>query len=169
MHKLLGEHYGLYFKDYHGLDSVYLRYFNVYGPRQLPDSPYSGVISIFMDQLRRGQPGVIFDDGLQSRDFVYVDDVVRANLAAAELPGISGESFNVGQGNATAILDLYNILADLAGARNLGPVFAPPRPGDIRHSAGSVEKAGRLLGFRAETPLAVGLGHTWDWFKGLFR
>ncbi len=165
LHKLLGEHYGLFFHEYRGLESVYLRYFNVYGPRQLPDSPYSGVISLFMDRLRRGEPGLIFDDGLQTRDFVYVGDVVRANLAAAERPGVAGEAFNIGCGRATTIGELYRLLAGLAGRPDLAPSFLPPRPGDIRHSRGPVEKAARNLGFRAEVALAEGLAQTWGWFN----
>lgn len=165
LHKLLGEHYGLFFNQYRDLETVYLRYFNVYGPRQLPDSPYSGVISLFMDKLCHSERGLIFDDGSQTRDFVYVDDVVRANLAAAVRPGIAGESFNVGSGRATSILDLYRLIASLAGREELEPVFAPPRAGDIRHSFGPVDKARRLLGYEAETDLAEGLERTWRWFS----
>ena len=165
LHKLLGEHYGLFFDQYRSLESVYLRYFNVYGPRQLPDSPYSGVISLFMDRLSRSEAGLIFDDGLQTRDFVYVDDVVRANLLAASTPGISGEAFNIGRGRATTILELYRLLAGLAGKPALEPRFAPPRAGDIRHSFGPVDKAADRLGFRAEVDLEAGLDRTWSWFS----
>ena len=164
MHKLLGEHYGLFFHQHRHLESVYLRYFNVYGPRQLPDSPYSGVISLFFNQLGRGEPVTIFDDGWQSRDFVYVADVVRANLSAAVQPGVSGLTFNIGSGQVTAIIDLYNHLAALAGRSGLAPRFASPRPGDIRHSSGPVDRANRLLGFQAEISLADGLARTWEWF-----
>ena len=165
LHKLLGEHYGLFFSQHRGLETVFLRYFNVYGPRQLPDSPYSGVISIFMDCLNRGRAGLIFDDGLQTRDFVYVDDVVRANLLAAAKSGLSGQAFNIGSGRAASILELHRHLAALAGLEDKSPVFAPPRPGDIRHSYGPMDKAARLLGFRAEVGLPEGLARTWDWFR----
>ena len=161
MHKLLGEHYGLFFARHRGLESVYLRYFNVYGPRQLPDSPYSGVISLFLARLKEGRAALIFDDGLQTRDFVHVDDVVRANLAAAVRPGVSGQAFNIGSGRATTILELYRLLAALAGRDDQPPRFAPPRPGDIRHSSGPVAKAARLLGFSAEVDLRDGLADTW--------
>lgn len=164
LHKLLGEHYGLFFHEYRGLESVYLRYFNVYGPRQLPDSPYSGVISLFLDSLRRGRPGLIFDDGRQTRDFIYVEDVVRANLSAASAPGLSGQCLNIGCGRATSIIELYQLLAELAGRPDLEPRFAPARPGDIRHSFGPVDKAARLMNFRSEVGLAEGLARTWSWF-----
>ncbi len=167
MHKLLGEHYGLYFHRHRGLESVYLRYFNVYGPRQLPDSPYSGVISLFLDQLRQGRPGLILGDGLQTRDFVHVRDVVRANLAAADRPGLSGLALNIGSGQTTTILALYRLLAGLAGRPDLAPRFAPPRPGDIRHSSGPITLAGRHLGFQPSITLADGLADTWQWFKSL--
>lgn len=164
LHKLLGEHYGLFFQEYRALESVYLRYFNVYGPRQLPDSPYSGVISLFLNNLRQGCPGLIFDDGLQTRDFIYVEDVVRANLAAAFEPDLSGQSMNVGSGRATTIVELYQLLAELAGRPDLEARFAPARPGDIRHSFGPVDKAARLMNFRAGVALPEGLARTWDWF-----
>lgn len=165
MHKLLGEHYGLFFARHRGLESVHLRYFNVYGPRQLPDSSYSGVISLFMARLAEGRAGLIFDDGLQTRDFIHVDDVVRANLAAAVRPGVSGLAFNIGSGRATAIAELYRLLAALAGREDLWPEFAPPRPGDIRHSSGPVDLAARLLGFSAGIGLRDGLADTWAWFS----
>lgn len=164
MHKLLGEHYGLYFHQHRNLESVYLRYFNVYGPRQLPDSPYSGVISLFLDRLGRAEAATIFDDGRQSRDFVYVADVVRANLAAAFRPGVSGQAFNIGSGRLTAIIDLYRCVAELTGRPDLTPRFAPPRAGDIKHSSGPVSKAAGLLDFQAETSLDDGLNRTWQWF-----
>ena len=164
MHKLLGEHYGLFFARHRGLESVSLRYFNVYGPHQLPDSPYSGVISLFMARLKEGRAGLIFDDGLQTRDFVHVDDVVRANLAAAVRPGVSGLAFNIGSGRAATILEIYHQLSSLAGRSDLSPEFAPPRPGDIRHSSGPVDRAARLLDFSARVDLRDGLAGTWDWF-----
>ncbi|MDR2946968.1 MAG: NAD-dependent epimerase/dehydratase family protein [Candidatus Adiutrix sp.] len=164
LHKLLGEHYGLFFDRHRGLESVYLRYFNVYGPRQLPDSPYSGVISLFMARLKEGRPGLIFDDGQQTRDFVHVDDVVRANLAAAVRPGVSSLAFNIGSGRSVTIGELYGHLAALAGREN-APEFAPPRPGDIRHSSGPIDRAARLLGYAPRVGLREGLGGTWDWFS----
>ena len=164
--KLLGEHYGLYFHGYQGLESVYLRYFNVYGPRQRPDSEYSGVISLFMESLEQARPGLIYDDGRQTRDFIYVDDVVQANLAAARRPGVSGLAFNIGRGRPVTIAELYRLLAELAGRPDLAPRFAPPRPGDIRHSFGPVGLAADHLGFQALVDLREGLERTWRWFTG---
>lgn len=166
IHKLLGEHYGLFFNGYKGLETVSLRYFNVYGPRQLPDSPYSGVISIFMEKLYNGEAATIFDDGGQTRDFVYVADVVRANLLALAAPKEKalGRAFNIGSGTAVSIVKLYELLAQLAGRDSEAPRFAPPRPGDIRHSQGPVLLAADMLGFQAETSLSEGLRRTWDWF-----
>ncbi len=167
-HKLLGEHYGLFFHQFKRLESIYLRYFNVYGPRQLPDSPYSGVISLFMDCFLKGQAPHIFDDGLQTRDFVYVDDVVEANLKAALALGVSGESFNVASGRPVSILELYNLLAKLSKHKNLTPKYLPPRDGDIRHSAGPIDKAQRCLNFTALTSFEEGLRQTWEWFQDSF-
>ncbi len=165
IHKLLGEHYGLFFSGYKGLETVHLRYFNVYGPRQLPDSPYSGVISIFMEKLYNKEAVTIFDDGGQTRDFVYVADVVRANLLALAAPRekAAGRSFNIGSGTAVTVLKLYEHLAGLAECP-LKPRFAPPRPGDIRHSQGPVALAAENLAYRPRTSLQEGLALTWDWF-----
>lgn len=164
IHKLLAEHYGLYFYRYRGLESVYLRYFNVYGQRQRADSPYSGVISLFMESLKNGQPATIFGDGLQKRDFVHVSDVVRANLAAAFEPNVAGRAFNIGSGSATAIGELYAILSELTGQGHLKPRFALCRPGDIKYSEGPVSEAAQRLKWKAQTSLAQGLALTWRWF-----
>jgi nucleoside-diphosphate-sugar epimerase len=170
IHKLLGEHYGLFFSGYKGLETVYLRYFNVYGPRQLPDSPYSGVISIFMEKLYTGEAVTIFDDGGQTRDFVYVADVVRANLLALTAPAerAVGRAFNIGSGTAVSIAHLYEQLARLAESSQ-PPTFAPPRAGDIRHSQGPITLAEQSLAFKPQTSLKSGLKRTWQWFRALPR
>lgn len=164
IYKLLGEHYGAYFNRFHSLQTVSLRYFNVYGPRQRPDSPDSGVVSIFMDNLLHNRPSLIFGDGRQTRDFVYVDDVVRANLAAATAEGAAGRHFNIGGGRAVSIGELYQTLAGLAGKPHLAPRYLEPRPGDMLHSFGPVDLAGRFLNFAPKVALAEGLALTWDWF-----
>lgn len=164
LHKLLGEHYGLFFQEYRGLESVYLRYFNVYGPVNCRIRLIPGSSPCFWTICGRVGRVLFFDDGCQTRDFVYVEDVVRANLNAASAPGLSGQCLNIGGGRATSIVKLYQLLAELAGRPDLEPQFAPARPGDIRHSFGPVDKAARLMDFRAEVSLAEGLARTWSWF-----
>jgi len=146
-----------------GLPVIALRYFNVYGPRQRPDSPYAAAIPIFMQQLLSGEPLIIYGNGKQSRDFIFVEDVVRANLLAAE-SDLAGETYNICTGRETNLLDLMEVLSELTP--NQPQVrFAPPRPGDIKRSAGSPEKAAKALGFLAEIPLAKGLAQTMEWMK----
>jgi UDP-glucose 4-epimerase len=147
-----------------GLPVVALRYFNVYGPRQRPDSDYAAAIPIFIRLLLAGQPPTIFGDGKQTRDFIFVEDVARANLLAAECEAAAGEAFNVCTGGEISMLDLLEQLSELAGRRPEAN-FAPPRPGDIYRSVGDPAKAERLLGFRAETPLAEGLNQTIEWMR----
>jgi UDP-glucose 4-epimerase len=143
---------------------VALRYFNVYGPRQRPDSAYAAAIPIFVRQLTSGQKLTIFGDGRQTRDFVFVKDVVCANLLAAESERAAGQAINVCTGKETTLLDLLEELSELASH---GPQvdFAAPRPGDIYRSLGSPEKAEQLLGFRAATSLAEGMKQTVDWMR----
>jgi UDP-glucose 4-epimerase len=143
-----------------GLPVVSLRYFNVYGPRQRPDSDYAAAIPIFLRKLAAGEPLVIFGDGKQSRDFIFVKDVARANLLAAASEA-AGEAFNICTGRETSLLDLLEELSEVA-PRQPEVRFEAPRPGDIYRSVGSPEKAARLLGFRAETSLAEGLRQTMD-------
>ncbi len=166
IHKLLGEHYGLFFTQYRNLPTTYLRFFNVYGPRQLPDSPYSGVISLFMEALANGRQVTIYDDGHQTRDFVYVDDVVQALIAAGTTAtGAEGLALNVGSGKAVSILELYHRLAALIGQESCQPLFLPPRPGDVRHSSGPLDLAFQHLNWQAEVDLSEGLERTWQWFQ----
>lgn len=160
--KLAGEMYARALHRTQGLRAVSLRYFNVYGPRQDPSSPYSGVISIFSNLARQGATLQVHGDGLQTRDFVFVQDVVRANLLAMEGDVGSGEAINVGTGSATTIASLAALLANLAG-RGSTVEHSEGRRGDIRFSCSDPALASRLLGFRAETPLATGLEKTLDW------
>lgn len=155
-HKLLGEHYGRFYAATHGLEAVSLRYFNVYGPRQDPSSPYSGVISIFADRLRSGAPITIFGDGGQTRDFVYVADVVRANFLAAGCDGAVGFSANVATGSAVTVNHLLQTMARTLGVE-ANPAYGETRTGDIRDSFAAVGKARELLGFKAEVSLEEGL------------
>jgi UDP-glucose 4-epimerase len=156
--KLCGEEYLAGFNRIHGTSNVVVRLGNVFGPRQSP-SLEGGVVSIFLDRLHRGEQAVIFGDGLQVRDFVFVGDVVAALLAAA---GHTGGVFNVGSGVETTVLDLYRACAEVAGV-TAEPKFEPARLGDLRRSALDVSAAASELGFRAGTPLAEGIARTWAW------
>jgi UDP-glucose 4-epimerase len=139
-----------------GLKTISLRYFNVYGPRQDPQSPYSGVIAKFIDLALKGKPPTIFGDGKQSRDFVFVRDVARANLLAME--NATGE-FNIGSGKAVTVADLYGEIKKLAKS-GAAPVFAPEREGDIRYSYADISKAKKELGFVPRFTLRQGLRET---------
>ncbi|MBO9542801.1 NAD-dependent epimerase/dehydratase family protein [bacterium] len=143
-----------------GLETIGLRYFNIFGPRQDPKSPYSGVLSIFVDALKNGQAPTIFGDGGQTRDFVYVGDIAQANQRALEAPSsLSGEVFNVGTGTQTSVLEAYGAIAKALGL-DLTPRFGPPREGDILHSGANIEKITRLLAYRPEMSFAEGIRHT---------
>lgn len=145
--KAAGELYAKVFAATGGPDTASLRYFNVFGPRQRPSSPYSGVISIFLDCLRRKTAPVIYGDGLQTRDFISVHDVVHANILAMEhRDALGGECFNVATGRSVTILEVWNELCRIAGNR-IEPKFAELRKGDIRMSSASIEKIGKTLGF----------------------
>jgi UDP-glucose 4-epimerase len=157
--KLTGEIYaGLYSRTL-GLPVVCLRFFNVFGPRQSPFSDYAAVIPIFIRRLLEGQAPTIFGDGYQRRDFIYVDDVVRANLLAAATPEAAGLAFNICTGKEVSLLDLLETLSELLPGLP-APVFAPARPGDIYRSLGSPARAAAVLGFQAQVELAEGLAQT---------
>ena len=149
----------------HGIPTVGLRFFNVYGPRQDPSSPYSGVISIFCERIRRGKPIDIFGDGGQTRDFIFVADVVSALLAAMQLRPADAPVFNVCTGTPISVLDLARTIAELAGTR-LEVHHKPPRSGDIRHSTGSPALSRTTLSLPEPVTLRVGLGKVLDWLGG---
>jgi nucleoside-diphosphate-sugar epimerase len=154
--KLAGEVYCQAFSSVYGLSTVCLRYFNVYGPRQDPAGHYAAVIPRFVARVKAGQPPVIYGDGQQTRDFVHVSDIVRANLLACEHPSVPGHVINVASGRSVSLLELVDTLNGLAGTQ-LSPTFEPERAGDIRHSVGDTEQLVTLLDFRVETPLPEGL------------
>lgn len=162
--KLTGELYASVFGQLYGLETVCLRYFNVFGPRQDPSSPYSGVISIFMTKAAAGEAPTIYGDGGQTRDFVYVDDVVRANLAAAGRPQAAGRVFNVGRGESIRIRELWALIGEIAGI-GLPPAYGPPRPGDIRDSVSDIGAIRRSLAFVPEVGLRQGLEKTLAWVR----
>jgi nucleoside-diphosphate-sugar epimerase len=142
----------------HGLETVALRFFNVYGPGQDPSSPYAAVVPRFIAALRAGRQPTIFGDGLQTRDFIYVGDIVEGLYAAAALPGIAGAVFNVGRGEETSVLDLARGIGEQLGVA-VSPAFAPARDGELRRSYADVA-AFAAAGFRAATPLRAGLALT---------
>ena len=161
--KLAGELYCRSFYHTYGLETVVLRYFNVYGPRQDPHGPYAAVIPRFVEALLRGESPRVFGDGGQSRDFVYVQDVVEANLLAVQSPRAAGTVLNIGSGRSTTLLELLQILQDLL-ERKIPPRFEPPRPGDVYHSQADITRAADLLGYRPRVTLAQGLQATVQFF-----
>jgi UDP-glucose 4-epimerase len=154
--KLAGEHYCTAFTAVYGLETVRLRFFNVFGPRQDAKSPYSGVIAIFSDAMKAGKTPTIFGDGLQARDFIYVADVVQALRLAADVKQASGRVYNIGCGKQVTILDLVRDLNDLLG-KNVVPVHQPARAGDVRISQASIERAKKELGFQPAVSFRDGL------------
>lgn len=154
--KVTAEYYLRCFTSIYGLETVALRYFNVFGPRQDPSSPYSGVISVFVNRILAGRSISIFGDGEQSRDFVYVEDVVSANILAATVPRAAGRVYNVARGERTSLLELAARLGDAADVR---PVIEhlEPRAGDIRHSLADITRARTELGYTPEVTVADGL------------
>ncbi|MBW2491815.1 MAG: NAD-dependent epimerase/dehydratase family protein [Deltaproteobacteria bacterium] len=165
VHKLSAEHYARVYFELFGLETVSLRFFNVYGPRQDPSSPYSGVISIFMAKAASNQVPVIYGDGNQSRDFVYVKDVVKANLLAAGADNLAGNVLNIGSGSYVLINRLWELIVSLGGQR-LAPKYEPARNGDILHSVAGMELTRSILNFKNDFTLEQGLEMTFDWYKG---
>lgn len=163
--KVAGEAYALSFFITFGLPVTILRYFNVFGPRQDPTSPYSGVITKFATAMSRGEPATIFGDGLQTRDFVYVNDIVRANLMVCSMPKAVGKTFNIASGQRMSILRLSEVLNDVMGLQ-LAPRFAAARLGEVRHSQADVSRTRDVLGWQPETAFAAGLERTAAWLAG---
>lgn len=162
--KRVDELYAWLYTHSFGLDVVALRYFNVYGPRQRPDSMYAAAVPIFSRRLIDGKPITIFGDGGQTRDLVYVGDIVRANMLASEHPAAPGEVFNICSGTELRIIDLVETLMDIFPTAP-APVFAPARAGDIYRSVGNPAKAASLLGFSTRTSIAEGLQSVVDWMQ----
>jgi len=162
--KLAAELYCRVFTQVYGLETVSLRYFNVFGPRQLPDSEYAAVIPRFLRRMLAGQRPVIYGDGEQSRDFTPVENVVEANLLAAGAAAGAGDVFNVACGQTTTLNQLVAWLNVELGTE-LPPIHEPPRPADIRHSYASIRKAEAALGYRPRADVRTGLRQTVQWFK----
>jgi UDP-N-acetylglucosamine/UDP-N-acetyl-alpha-D-glucosaminouronate 4-epimerase len=164
LQKLVGEQYCQMFTRLYGLETVTIRYFNVFGPRQDPSSPYSGVISLFISALCEGRQPVIYGDGEQTRDFTYVANVVDGVLRACLAQGVSGDVINVATGGRVSINLLFRSVRDLVGAR-VDPVYSPARAGDVRDSQADIEKARRLLEYEPQVPFEEGLNKTVAWYR----
>jgi len=161
--KLAGEYYCRAFAEAYGLETVSLRYFNVFGPRQDPASQYAAVIPRFITAMLWGESPTVYGDGHQSRDFTHVSNVVQANLLAATAPGVAGRAFNVACGERHTLLDLIALLSEILGTY-ITPIHMPPRPGDVRHSLADVTAAQEALGYRAEVDFHEGLRRTVAWY-----
>ncbi len=163
--KLMGEYYCRLFYQLYGLETVSLRYFNVFGPRQNPESKYSAVIPIFIDQLLKGERPVLHWDGKQSRDFSYVDNVVYGNLCAMHAgKQAAGQVYNIACHEEYSVLDIFNELKRILRKPSVQPIFKPKRAGDVRRTFADIRKAKRELGFRVQTRFRAGLQKTVDWF-----
>ena len=164
--KMTGEYYSRVFSNVYGFETVCLRYFNVFGARQDPDSQYAAVIPKFVKALFAGEPPLIHGDGEQSRDFTYIDFVSEINyLAATAGSGFCGEVFNVGCGRSFTVNELLGLLKQLTGKPHAEHLHGEPRPGDVKHSLASIEKARNLLGYQPVSDFEKELSLTVDWFK----
>jgi UDP-glucose 4-epimerase len=164
LQKVIGEQYAQMFTALYGLDTVTTRYFNVFGPRQDPSSPYSGVISLFISALVDRRQPTIFGDGEQTRDFTYVANVVDGVLRAAETPGIGGQVINVATGGRVSLNQLFNTLRAIIGS-DITPVYAEPRAGDVRDSQADITRARALLGYEPLVGFDEGLRRTVAWYR----
>jgi len=167
--KLAGEHIMLAWAKSYGLSTISLRYFNIFGPRQPADSPYSAVIAVFAKQLLAGEAPVIFGDGAQSRDFTYVSNAVLANLlgGSSEKP-LAGEVVNVGAGLRVDLLTLYRQIAESCGCQHIQPKLVPARAGDVRHSLADLSRTRELLGYEPVVSMEDGLAETMHWYRTLY-
>lgn len=164
--KLAGEHYCRVFSRAYGLETVALRYFNVFGPKQSLESEYAVVIPKFITCILRDEQPPVHGDGTQSRDFTYIDNVVEANLIAATRKGISGEVFNVALGKAYSLLELVKILNEIMN-KDIKPKFTPPRPGDVKHTLSDITKMKKILGLEPKIDFVLGLRKTTEYFRSV--
>jgi nucleoside-diphosphate-sugar epimerase len=165
LQKLVAEQYCRLFTDLYGLETVTIRYFNVFGPRQDPSSPYSGVISLFIKALYEGTRPTIYGDGEQTRDFTYVANVVDGVLRACHAPSASGEVLNVATSGTISLNRLFTTLRTLMNAPAVEPTYGPPRTGDVRESQADISKARRLLGYEPTVSFEQGLERTVAWYR----
>ena len=162
--KYVGELYGQAFGRCYGLENVALRYFNIFGPRQDPGSPYSGVLAKFCSAFLEDAQPVVFGDGEQTRDFTYVENAVQANLLACEAPSVSGKVFNVGVGGRVSLNEVVRVLGKISG-KTLETKYEPPRDGDIRDSQADISQARELLGYEPQVSFEEGLSRTYEWYR----
>jgi len=163
--KAIGEIYFRAFYETYGVQSVCLRYYNVFGPRQDPTSQYAAAIPLFVSALLRDKRPTIFDDGEQSRGFTYINNVMQANWLAANAKETHGEAINISTKNAVTVNTVVNTIRKLLGKENVKPVYAPPRPGDIKHSLADVKKAKELIGYEPFVSFEEGIAMAIDWYK----
>ncbi|HEX3151305.1 MAG TPA: NAD-dependent epimerase/dehydratase family protein [Gemmataceae bacterium] len=163
--KLAGEYYMQAFAATYGIETVRLRFFNIFGPRQRADSPYSGVIALFIAAMEKGQIPIVHGDGLQSRDFTYVANCVQAIRKAGDAPRVSARVFNVGTGSSVTVLDLVNVLNKLMG-KAIQAKHADPRAGDVRYSQADITRTRRDLGYEPTVSFEDGLAKTLAWYRG---
>jgi nucleoside-diphosphate-sugar epimerase len=163
--KLVEELYGRAFYQIYGLETVSLRYFNVFGPRQDPNSQYAAAIPKFITKMLKGEPPIIFGDGEQSRDFTYVKNVVESNILAAVSVEVGhGEVINIACGERITLNQLIDKINETLGTE-IKPIYTKPRPGDVKHSLASIDRAEKLLGYKVEVPFVDGLKKTIDWYR----
>jgi nucleoside-diphosphate-sugar epimerase len=162
--KLIGEYYCSVFYKVFGLETISLRYFNVFGPHQDPTSQYAAAIPAFVTAILKDQPPTVFGDGLQSRDFTYVDNVVDANLLAARAEHTAGEVINIACGQSVTVNDTIEAINAAAG-RNIKPIYTDPRPGDVKHSLADITAAKKLIGFEPMVPFKQGLQLAINWYR----
>ena len=164
LQKYIGEHYGRLFFQLYGLEAVSLRYFNVFGPKQDPNSIYSAVIPRFIDALVQGRPPIVFGDGEQSRDFIYVENVVQANLLAMDAKHLHGEVINIASGERRSLNQLIDILKEILGSK-VSPVYQEARKGDIKHSLADIHQGKKILNYDPQVEIKVGLKKTVEYFR----
>lgn len=163
--KLAMEMYAVMYHRLHGFETVGLRYFNVFGPRQDPESQYAAVVPIFTRELMRGNSPVIYGDGEQSRDFTYIDNVVSGNILAMKAGGAGGEVFNMAAGDNHSVNELFSKLRAITGTEGIEPAYAPSRKGDVFRSQADVSKAKKILDFEVLVSFDEGLRHTVEWYQ----
>jgi len=162
--KIMGEYYCRIYSQLYGLETVSMRYFNVFGPRQDPESKYAAVIPRFITAALAGEPAEVHGDGLQSRDFTYVDNVVDANLLAGSVPGVAGEAFNIACGGRFTLLDVLHAVEKGLG-RPVARRHEEARAGDVKHTLADISKARRMLGYEPKVDFDEGMRRTVDWFR----